>query len=65
MNYFYKSEYNQYYEEALFDNRNLDELKLDIIYIHSTCLNISNHVEIDCIASGIDCAIERLIKWYG
>jgi FkbH-like protein len=62
--YFYESKYGQYYEEALFENKNLDEFKPDIIYIHSTHLNISNHVEINCTASEVDCAIEREVDKY-
>ena len=57
--YFYESEYNKYYEDALFGNENLDEFKPDIVYIHSTCLNISNHVEIYCTEDEVDRAIER------
>jgi len=37
---FYESEYNRYYEEALFENDKLDKFNPDIIYIHVTNLNI-------------------------
>ncbi|MCH5167146.1 MAG: HAD-IIIC family phosphatase [Erysipelotrichales bacterium] len=37
---FYESEYNMYYEDALFSNPELDEFKPDIIYIHTTVRNI-------------------------
>ncbi len=37
---FYESEYNKYYEDALFGNEILDTFKPDIIYIHTTVRNI-------------------------
>ena len=37
---FYESEYNQYYEDAIFGNEELDNFKPDIIYIHTTNRNI-------------------------
>lgn len=38
---FYESEYNKYYEDAVFDS-SLDEFNPDIIYIHTTYRNITN-----------------------
>ena len=37
---FYESEYNQYYEDAIFGNEELDHFNPDIIYIHTTNRNI-------------------------
>ena len=37
---FYESEYNKYYEDALFGSNELDKFSPDIIYIHSTNQNI-------------------------
>lgn len=37
---FYESEYNKYYEDALFGNSSLDNFEPDIIYIHTTNRNI-------------------------
>lgn len=37
---FYESEYNKFYEEAIFENSELEEFKPDIIYIHTTNKNI-------------------------
>ncbi len=37
---FYESEYNKYYEDAMFGNKELDEFNPDIIYIHTTNRNI-------------------------
>ena len=40
---FYESEYNKYYEDAVFGNSELDEFDPDIIYIHTTNRNIINY----------------------
>jgi FkbH-like protein len=37
---FYESEYNKYFEDALFENDELNKFKPDIIYIHTTNKNI-------------------------
>ena len=37
---FYESEYNKYYEDAMFGNPALDQFKPDVIYIHTTIRNI-------------------------
>ena len=39
---FYESEYNMYYEDAMFGNPELDVFNPDIIYIHTTNRNIMN-----------------------
>ena len=40
---FYESEYNKYYEDAIFGNEQLDEFNPDIIYIHTTNRNITDY----------------------
>jgi len=37
---FYESEFNKYYEDVMFDNPKLTKLKPDIIFIHTTSVNI-------------------------
>ncbi len=37
---FYESEYNKFYEDAMFGNEELDNFKPDIIYIHTSNRNI-------------------------
>ena len=44
---FYQSEYNKYYEDALFSNKELDKFNPDIIYIHTTNKNIFKYPEIN------------------
>lgn len=39
--HFYESEYNQYYEDGMFPNSELEEFKPDIIYICTSVRNIS------------------------
>ncbi len=51
---FYESDFNRYYEEAVFDNRQLKEFNPDIIYIHTTSLNITRYPGMKDSASHID-----------
>ena len=37
---FYESEYNQYYEDAVFSNPKLEKFEPEIVYIHTTNRNI-------------------------
>ena len=43
---FYESEYNKYYEDAVFGNPELDEFGPDIVFIHTTNKNIAEFPEI-------------------
>ena len=43
---FYESEYNKFYEESVFENKDLDQFNPDIAYIHTTNKNISNYPDI-------------------
>ena len=38
---FYQSEYNKFYEDAVFGNPELDSFSPDIIFIHTTSRNLS------------------------
>ncbi len=40
---FYESEYNKFYEDAVFGNEEFDSFKPDIIYIHTTNRNIMDY----------------------
>ncbi len=44
---FYESEYNQFWQDAMFENRELEEFKPDIIYIHTSNRNITNYPTIN------------------
>ncbi|MBO4419619.1 MAG: HAD family hydrolase [Oscillospiraceae bacterium] len=39
---FFESEYNRFYEDAVFGNPELDELKPDLVFIHTTYRNVRN-----------------------
>jgi hypothetical protein len=46
---FYESEYNKYYEDALFGTDELQQLKPDIIYIHTTNINIVKYPSLEWV----------------
>jgi len=56
---FYESEYNKYYEDAIFGNEELDTFNPDIIYIHITYRNITNFPQPSDSNEEIDRMIER------
>lgn len=59
---FYESEYNMYYEDALFGNEILDNFNPDIVYIHTTVRNIIDFPEITDTLSDIDLKYSALTK---
>lgn len=54
---FYESEYNQYYEDAVFPNPELEAFRPDVIYIHTTNRNIMQYPRLSDDAA----AVERLL----
>lgn len=40
---FYESEYNQYYQDAMFDNQELEAFEPDVIYVCTSNRNITNY----------------------
>ena len=55
---FYESGYNRYYEDVSFDNPALDDFKPDIVYVHTTQLNIDNAPEFQDSADKIQHKLE-------
>lgn len=55
---FYESEYNQYWQDVMFDNGKLDNFKPDIIFIHTTNRNISNFPTLSDSKNGVDELVE-------
>ena len=51
---FYVSDYNRYYEEAVFENEKLKQFNPDIIYIFTTFRNINVDLNINMTKSDID-----------
>ncbi len=58
---FFESEYNKFYEDAMFGNPELDELNPDIIYIHTTNRNI---MEFPNMLDSVDTVEEMLNAEY-
>lgn len=56
---FYQSEYNKYYEDAVFGNEELTAFAPDIIYIHTTCVNISQFPPFHANAEEVDRIFEN------
>ncbi|WP_205124780.1 hypothetical protein [Akkermansia muciniphila] len=59
---FYESEYDQYYEDAVFPNPALEEFAPDIIYIHTSNRNITAYPSIKDTAEEIDSLLEAETK---
>lgn len=58
---FYESEYNQYFQDAIFSNLKLEQFRPDIIYIHTTNRNISNYPK---VSDSIEVIEEKLSEIY-
>jgi len=61
---FYESEYNKYHEDALFGNDELDKFKPDIIYIHTTSINITKYPDINDTEEEVNKVISNEIEKY-
>ena len=51
---FYESEYNQYYQDAMFSNPELDEFKPEIVYIHTSNRNVTSYPVLSDSLDSID-----------
>lgn len=56
---FYESEFNQYWQDAMFDNPKLDEFKPEIIFIHTSFRNITELPTISDDAAAISDKLDR------
>jgi FkbH-like protein len=61
---FYESEYNKYYEDALFGNDELDKFNPDIVYIHTTNKNIIKYPDFKDTQDDIRILIDNEINKY-
>ena len=59
---FYESEYNRYYQDAVFPNVELEEFAPQIIYIHTTNRNITEYPKISDSAETIDELIKNEVQ---
>ena len=62
---FYESEYNQYYQDAVFGNPELDEFKPDLVFIHTTSRNITDFPKITDTPEQIDALVEETMGRFG
>ncbi len=56
---FYESEYNQYYEDAMFPNLELEEFQPDIIYFHTSARNILNFPNINEDSASVEAKLNE------
>ena len=61
---FYESEYNKYYEDAVFGGLELEKFNPDLIYIHSTNININKFPELDDNIDEVAALINNEIEKY-
>lgn len=61
---FYESEYNQFYEDAMFENPKLEAFAPDIIYIHTSNRNIAAYPLMSDSAEAIGLMLENEIQKY-
>ena len=59
---FYESEYNKYYEDAMFDNRELEEFKPDLIYVCTTNRNIVEYPVLEDSEETVNSLIDKEYK---
>ena len=66
---FYESEYNQYYEDAVFGNPELDEFDPDLVFIHTTSRNIKDYPSVadseEAVASLADDTMSKFTQIWG
>lgn len=59
---FYESEYNQYYQDIMFENKSLEQFKPDIIFIHTTNRNITSYPTLMDTESDIELLLNNETK---
>lgn len=57
---FYESEYNQYWQDVMFDNPELTEFRPDVIYIHTSSRNIEEFPTVKDSEERIEELLERV-----
>ncbi len=60
----YESEYNKFYEDAIFSNPKLDNFKADVFYIHTSVHNITIWPNLCDSAEEIDRKLEEVFKHF-
>ena len=62
--FFFESEYGQYWQDAMFDNEQLLDLRPDVIYIHTSNRNITSYPSIGDMEEEVDSRLEQQYKHY-
>ncbi len=61
---FYESEYNQFWQDVMFDNPELSEFAPDIIYIYTSSRNIRNFPGVQDTAKQVDELLEEEYQYF-
>jgi len=61
---FYQSEYNRYYEEALFDSARLEEFQPDVVCIHTSSVNVLRYPRLTDSADEIERCLDSEVTRY-
>jgi len=61
---FYESDYNKYYEESVFDNNNLKKFSPEIIYLHTSIVNIEKFPDINSSSENVEDLLKNEINKY-
>jgi FkbH-like protein len=61
---FYQSEYNQFFEDLMFENRLLNEFQPELIYLHTSMVNINSFPNIGENKATIEKSIEKEFSKY-
>jgi FkbH-like protein len=59
-----QSEYGRYYEDAVLDPSDLIEFAPDIVYVHTSCLNVQAVPPVDCSENDFQSAVEAEVARY-
>ena len=61
---FFESEYARYWQDAMFGNHELEELRPDIIFIHTSNRNITAFPELDHTAAEVDALLDQTLAHF-
>jgi FkbH-like protein len=55
---FHKGEYGRFYEESVHEGQALAEFKPDLVYVHTSCLNVVNRPPVNCAEADLPSYVE-------
>lgn len=59
---FYESEYNKYWEDVMFENKELADFRPDLIFIHTTSRNILEYPDLRCSEQEIQEMVDQTFE---